>query len=98
MRRSGATTRASRGDVARDELAKRRREWTKTASWSEGSWRVTQSEQKRQAEGAGMEWGPGEARGGQRVSGLAKNGVLRCSERRAHNLLAAVGLRMHTIA
>ena len=38
------------------------------------------------------------ARGGQRASGLAKIGVLRCSERRALNLLAAVGLRMHTIA
>ena len=38
------------------------------------------------------------AREGQRVSGPAKNGVLRCSERRAHNLLAAVGLRMHTVA
>ena len=62
MRRSGATTRDRRDDVARDELAKRRRERTKTASWSEESWRVTQSEQKRQAEGAGMEWGPGEAR------------------------------------
>ena len=95
MRRSGATTRGSRDDVARDELAKRRRERTKTASWSEECWRVTQSEQMHQAEGAGIEWG---ARGGQRVSGLAKIGVLRCSERRAHNLLAAVGLRMHTIA
>ena len=62
MQRSGATTRGSRDDVARDELAKRRRERTKTASWSEESWRVTQSEQKRQAEGAGIEWGPGEAR------------------------------------
>ena len=62
MRRSGATTRDRRDDVARDELAKRRRERTKTASWSEESWRVTQSEQKRQAEGAGTEWGPGEAR------------------------------------
>ena len=95
VRRSGATTRASRGDVARNELAKRRHEQTKTASWSEESWRVTQSEQMRQAGGAGIEWG---ARGGQRASGPAKNGVLRCSERRAHNLLAAVGLRMHTIA
>ena len=38
------------------------------------------------------------ARGGQRAKGPAKNGVLRCSERRAHNLLAAVGLRMHTVA
>ena len=38
------------------------------------------------------------ARGGQRAIGPAKNGVLRCSERRAHNLLAAVGLRMHTMA
>ena len=32
------------------------------------------------------------ARGGQRAKGLAKIGVLRCSERRAHNLLAAAGL------
>ena len=62
MRRSGATTTDRRDDVARDGLAKRRRERTKTASWSEESWRVTQSEQKHQAEGAGMEWGPGEAR------------------------------------
>ena len=62
MRRSGATTTDRRDDVARDGLAKRRRERTKTASWSEESWRVTQSEQMRQAEGAGMEWGPGEAR------------------------------------
>ena len=38
------------------------------------------------------------ARGGQRAIGPAKNGVLRCSERRAHNLLAAVGLRMDTVA
>ena len=95
MRRSGATTTDSRGDVARDELAKRRRERTKTASWSKECWRVTQSEQMRQAEGAGIEWGPG---GGQIASGPAKIGVLRCSERRAHNLLAAVGLRMHTVA
>ena len=62
MRCSGATTTDRRDDVARDELAKRRREQMKTASWSENSWRVTQSKQKRQAEGAGMEWGPGEAR------------------------------------
>ena len=61
MRRSGATTRDRRDDVARDELAKRRRERTKTASWSEESWRVTQSEQMRQAESAGIEWEPGEA-------------------------------------
>ena len=62
MRRSGATTRGSRDDVARDGLAKRRHERTKIASWSEESWRVTQSEQMRQAEGAGIEWGPGEGR------------------------------------
>ena len=62
VQRSGATTRDRRDDVARDGLAKRRRERTKTASWSEESWRVTQSEQKRQAEGAEVEWGPGEAR------------------------------------
>ena len=98
VRRSGATMRDRRDDVARNGLAKQRRERTKTASWSEECWRVTQSEQMRQAEGAGIEWGPGEARGGQRASGPAKNGVLRCSERRAHNLLAAVGLRMHTVA
>ena len=61
MWRSGVTTRDSRGDMARDELAKRRCERTKTASWSEESWRVTQSEQKRQAEGAGTEWGQGRA-------------------------------------
>ena len=59
MRRSGVTTTDRRDDVAHDELAKRRREQTKTASWSAESWRVTQSEQKRQAEGAGTEWGQG---------------------------------------
>ena len=95
MWRSGATMRDGRDDVARDELAKRRRERTKTASWSEESWRVTQSEQN--ASSRGCRDGVG-ARGGQRASGPAKNGVLRCSERRAHNLLAAVGLRMHTVA
>ena len=92
---SGVTTRDIRGDVARDELAKRWGEWTKTASWSEESWRVTQSEQS--ASSRGCRDGVG-ARGGQRASGPAKNGVLRCSECRAHNLLAAVGLRMHTVA
>ena len=95
MRCSGATTTDRRDDVARDGLAKRWRERTKTASRSEESWRVTQSEQKRQAEGAEDRVG---ARGGQRAKGLAKNGVLRCSERRAHNLLAEVGLRMHIVA
>ena len=95
MWRSSATMRGRRGDVARDGLAKPRREQTKTASWSEESWRVTQSEQN--ASSRGCRDGVG-ARGGQRASGLAKNGVLRCSERRAHNLLAAVGLRMHTVA
>ena len=95
MQRSGATTRDRRDDVAHDELAKRRRERTKTASWSEESWRVTQSEQKASSRGCRDRVG---ARGGQRASGLAKIGVLRCSECRAHNLLAAVGLRMHTVA
>ena len=95
MQRSGATMRDMRDDVARDGLAKRRRERTKTASWSEECWRVTQSEQNASSRGCRDRVG---ARGGQRASGPAKNGVLRCSERRAHNLLAAVGLRMHTIA
>ena len=62
VRHSSATMRDRRDDVARDELAKQRRERTKTASRSEECWRVTQSEQKCQAEGAGIEWGPGEAR------------------------------------
>ena len=61
-RRGDVATRGLGDDVARDALAKRRGEGTKTASWSEECWRVTQREQMRQAEGSGTEWGPGDAR------------------------------------
>ena len=55
-------TRGLGDDVARDALAKRRGEGTKTASWSEERRNQSQSKQMRQAEGAGEEWGLGEAR------------------------------------
>ena len=82
-------------DVARDELAKRRSEGTKTASRRKESWKGVARVKREASRECGGRMG---AREGSRASGQVKSGVLRSSERRAHNLLAAVGLKQHTVA